>query len=348
MIHAVIMAGGKGTRFWPLSRELKPKQFLSIITQHSLLMETVLRVHPLIKKENVWVVGSEFHRQGLAALKEAMPVDQILYEPIGKNTAACIGWAAMQLLKKDPDAVMVVLPSDHYISSSSAFRKVISQAAKLAFSKACLVTIGIRPSFPHVGYGYIEVQDVQASPGKVLAFHEKPSMHQAQAYIKSGRFFWNSGIFVWKAQTIVDMISNYMPAHRKVMDQLATFSGDTRSSEFAALYAQFESISIDYGVMEKSVKDTFLLPATFDWSDIGSWGALEGFLPRDKYGNSVRGRCIPLDSTGNIVFSEHKKVTLVDVHDMVVVDTPDAILVMPKNSDQKIKLLVDMLPPELK
>jgi len=345
MIHAVVMAGGKGTRFWPLSRAKNPKQFLSILTAKSLLEETISRVRPLIPKENTWIVGSVLHQRLLAGLSACVPLDQILSEPVGRNTAASIGWAASEIIKKDPDAVLVVLPSDHFISSSSAFRTLLKKAAKVALTTESLVTIGIRPTMPHTGYGYIEAKSVNVDPAQVLAFHEKPSFSKAQTYIKSGRFFWNSGIFVWKASTILSLIAEYMPTHYKLLKQLSKFSSE--QPEFIKIFKKFESISIDYGVMEHSAAKTKVLFSTFDWNDIGSWSALDDFLEKDLYGNAISGQCFPLDSTGNIVVSKTKVVSLVDVHDMIIVDTEDAILVMPKSSDQKIKQLYEVLPPEL-
>ncbi len=336
------MAGGSGTRFWPLSRARNPKQFLSIITQNTLLEETILRLRPLIQAEQTWIVGNAAHKSALEKLHHLVPKDQILYEPLGRNTAACIGWAAVQILKKDPDAVMVVLPSDHFISPVAPFRKLIAKAATLAKKTQGLFTIGIRPTFPHVGYGYIEVQSRDNGPEKVLDFHEKPSLNLAESYIQTGRFFWNSGMFIWTAEKIMAMFRQYLPDHAQILDKIAALP--TKSSKLKALYEKFENISIDYGIMEKAIEETYLLAATFEWSDIGSWAALEHFLPQDKQGNAIRGHCIAIDSTNNVVFSEHRKVALVDVKDMVVVDTPDAILVMPKSSDQKIKTLVQQLP----
>ncbi len=344
MIHAVIMAGGKGTRFWPLSRECAPKQFLEILTQKTLLEETITRIRPYIKRNHTWVVTNKAHAIHLKAFSCYTSPDHILYEPTGKNTAASIGWAAIEILKQDPDGIMVVLPADHYITPSESFRKVLQHAARIVKQDNQLVTIGITPTNAHTGYGYIEVADNSAAVKRVLCFHEKPSIEQATGYLKKGSFYWNSGIFIWKASTILELINTHMPEHGKILQKISQLT-PPQHDELDALFSQFESISIDYGVMEHVSSQISLLSANFTWSDIGSWCALGDFLPQDIAHNASKNPLISLNSSDNLVYSS-KLVAFIDTHNMIVVDTPDAILILPKSSDQRIKELYDQLPKE--
>lgn len=348
MIYAVIMAGGKGTRFWPLSRSVKAKQFLNVIGETSLLHQTVLRLSPLVSAEHIWVVGSDSQAALLTEHKNGVPDDQLLFEPAMKNTAACIGWAAFKLIEKDPDAIMVVLPSDHIIKESAKFRIIIKKAIQLVQSQNCLVTIGVQPTEAHTGYGYIEAEGAPIDDVyKVSAFHEKPDAEKARIFVESGRYFWNAGMFVWKAKKIIDLIHLYMPEHYRILSDIAKIKpGRTYDSHLKTLYEQFTPISIDYGIMEKAFRETMVIKADFTWSDIGSWTALETFWERDRNQNAHRGELMALDSRRNVVYSDKRLVALIDVNDLVVVDTDDALLILPKSSDQKIRELVKNLPEQ--
>ncbi|MFA5880126.1 MAG: mannose-1-phosphate guanylyltransferase [Candidatus Margulisiibacteriota bacterium] len=346
MIHAIIMAGGKGTRFWPFSRALKPKQFLEIIGEKSLLRYTLERLNQFVAPENTWIVGNYEQKEQLLLNQKSVPIDQILYEPFGKNTAPCIGWAALEILKKDPDAIMVILPSDHFIKDQTGFVNTIKIAVEFVQEKNCLVTIGIKPKFPHTGYGYIEVESSSDKVCKVTNFKEKPDLEIAKEYIAAGNYYWNSGIFVWHAKKILELIQNWLPDLAMSLENIALLDSKNQSyqQELAVEYEKIQGISIDYGILERSVAETFLVPADFDWNDIGSWGALEEFLDRDDKKNRFSHEVVALDSSNNLVFSKKRLVALIDVEDLIVIDTEDALLVLPKKSDQKIKELYEKLP----
>ena len=348
MIHAIIMAGGKGTRFWPLSRALKPKQFLEIIGEKSLLTYTMERLNGFIDPQNIWIVGNKDQSEELLLNRGSVPLDQILYEPMGKNTAPCIGWAALEVLKKDPNAILVVLPSDHYIKNELAFINTLKTATDFVSTHNCLATIGIKPSFPHTGYGYIEVEPSQSQVLKVKNFKEKPNLEVAKEYIATGNYYWNSGIFIWQAQKILDLISTFLPNLADNLNAIAKLDAKNQNypQELALEYQKIKGISIDYGVMEQSIAETYLVPAAFDWNDIGNWGALEDFLEQDENQNSAAQKIVTLDSKNNLVFSKKRLVGLIDVNDLIVIDTEDAILVLPKKSDQKIRDLYEKLPKE--
>ncbi len=338
------MAGGKGTRFWPLSRSVRAKQFLKMISEETLLEQTLGRILPAV--DETWVVGNQQHDVYFSEIPTPLKPDHILYEPIGRNTAPCIGWAAAEVLKRDPDGIMVVLPADHAILHTVGFRTLIDKAVDLVKKEDCLVTLGITPTFPHTGFGYIESKSIADGVGQVVRFREKPNYDMARKFIESGRYFWNAGIFVWKASTILRLIKENIPQDAALYDQLKTI--DQTDPQFAELFTQFHSISIDFSVMEHSTKMTRIIPADIGWDDIGNWSALQDHWPKDEAGNATRGELLALNSRNNIVYSEKKLVALIDVDDLVVVETEDAILVLPKRSDQKIRELYELLPAKFK
>ena len=352
MIHAIIMAGGKGTRFWPLSRAVKAKQFLQIIGNRTLLEHTISRLHPLTKKENTWIVGNHAQKKFFASLKGTVPTQQILLEPCGRNTAPCIGWAALEAFNKDPDATMIVLPADHFIDDTKRFRQTLKAATDhIAKHPDRLVTIGIQPTFPHTGYGYIQAEDNQEIT-KVRAFKEKPDTKTAQEYINSKTFFWNAGIFIWKAATILDLIKTHLPTIYNGLQEITTLNNQKLSAKshteaLSKIYHALESISVDYGILEHASDKIDMIHANFDWNDIGNWPALEDFWPKDAHQNAAKGELISLNSHRNLVHSPHKIVALIDMDDIIVIDTEDALLIAPKSSDQKIKHLYDELPGHL-
>lgn len=339
MVHIMIMAGGIGTRFWPLSQPLKPKQFLSLIGNRPLLIETIERVKPLTPNlENLWILGNKLHHSTLAELPYSIPKTQILEEPFGKNTAPCIGWAASEVLKKDKDAIMVILPSDHWISPEEGFIKTINKAIEQVQKQNTLVTIGINPTHPHTGYGYIQTNTQDSDIKQVISFTEKPSLEIAKTYLKQGNYFWNSGIFVWKAEKILDLFQEHLPQQHAILEQLK--KTPSNAPEFEDFYNKFEPISIDYGIMEKASHITHMIPAEFNWSDIGSWTALEAFLKKDAHNNASNQPIFALDSNNNIIYSEGSRVILFHVHDMVIVHTKDTVLIFPKDQDQNLKKVI--------
>jgi len=344
MFHAVIMAGGKGTRFWPLSRAKKAKQFLQIVGNKTLLAHTVDRIRPLVDS-NVWIVGNQAQAEHLSEIKKTLPKKNIILEPFGRNTAPSIALAAIALLKQDPDAIMVVLPADHMIDTPAQFRSCIKKACQHVQKHDVFVTIGIPPTFPHTGYGYIEAatQDPKISP--VLRFCEKPDTATATSFLEQGNFYWNAGIFVWRASSILAAIYDMIPAARESID-LLKHSKTLSKAAILTAYTTIPNISIDYAVMEKSANRTHVMRAPFQWDDIGNWGAMEHYWEKDGSNNAHRGPIMTRNSHHNIVHS-NKLVALIDIDHLIVVETPDALLIAPKSSDQKIRDLYEKLPKEL-
>ena len=349
-MHAVIMAGGRGTRFWPRSREKKPKHLLDIVSNRTIIQETVDRIKPLIKPKNILIVTGRKHARELMRQLPEVPAKNILIEPIGRNTAACIGLAAVHIQKKAKDDVMVVLPSDHGIGDPERYRTVIAAAAQAAEQENALVTIGIQPTSPHTGFGYMEGS---ASIGQVAghallrvkSFREKPDRRQAQAFLQSGNFFWNSGMFVWKASTILNEIERFLPdLYSGLMTIKSSLGKSSEAKILSTIYKGLTPISIDYGVMEKA-KDVFVIPASFGWSDVGSWDALWEISSKDGRGNALAGGSQAIfESTENaLVYSPNKLVALVGMKDVIVVETKDALLICKKGRSQDVKKIVDAL-----
>jgi mannose-1-phosphate guanylyltransferase len=346
-LYAVIMAGGRGTRFWPLSREQRPKQLLPITGSDPLIRITVDRILPIIPADKILVVTGASHFEEVKELLPDLPPENILAEPEGRNTAPCIGLAAHFIHRRDPDGIMAVLPADHIIAKSAQFRSLIQTGADLARDRKVLVTLGITPTHPETGYGYIEAGPLDseldgANAYTVARFHEKPNFDKAQQYYSSIRYFWNSGMFIWRAQTILSCMRELLPNLARDLEELAQTIGQP---EFAAametMYPRLESVSIDYGIMEKA-SGVLVLPADIGWSDVGSWTSAAKHWPTQD-GNVSQGDCLYIDSSGCVVYSPEKHVTLIGVDDLVVVDTPDALLICPKDRDQDIKAVVEAL-----
>jgi len=340
MNWAVIMAGGKGTRFWPLSRMKKPKQLLSIITKKSLLEEAVDRIKPLIPLDRVIVVTNKVQVAGVRKVLPRLPKKNILAEPLGRNTAACIGWAASVIHKKDPQGTIMVLPSDHHIPDQKLFLDTLKKAAQVAQTRKAPVTLGIRPTFPSTGYGYLKrgkaVKGI-AGAFALQSFHEKPSFEKARDFVSFG-YLWNSGMFVWTVPVILSAIAKYLPTHHKLLNKLSR-----SPKSLAAIYPKFPNISIDYGVMEK-IAQAFIVESKFRWNDIGSWENLRDYWPEDLNENVSRQELITHDSRGNLIEAANKKViALLGVKNLAVIDTPDALLVADKNRLQEVRAIVKLL-----
>ena len=338
-LYAVILAGGAGTRFWPLGRQRQPKQFLKIIGDKSLFQETLRRTRLLVEPRNIFVVTNVQYKtkvqRQMAGLK--IPASQILCEPQGKNTAPAICWAASRIQALNPQAVMMVLPSDHLILNVSAFQQTIRRAIMLA-EKKYLVTIGIVPTRPETGYGYLKTMKTKRA-GRVVwnveRFVEKPSLSKAEVFIKAGNYLWNSGMFVWRTDVILEEFKKYLP---EIYD---AFNKNTPQ----AIWSQLPSISIDYGIMENAQKVATVPAQNLDWSDLGSWQALsQTIAPANaKKGNYLKGKVINIDSEGLFVFGGKRLVAAVGLRDIIVVDTPDALLICRKDSSQKVKDVVGLL-----
>ncbi|MEE9911797.1 MAG: NTP transferase domain-containing protein [Deltaproteobacteria bacterium] len=349
-MHAVIMAGGRGTRFWPRSREKKPKHLLDITSDRTMIQETVDRIKPLIKPQNILIVTGKTHARELMRQLPEIPAKNILIEPVGRNTAACIGLAAVHIQKNAQDDVMVVLPSDHGIADPGQYRKVIAAAARAAEKENALVTVGLKPTSPHTGFGYMEGGASAGSiSGQALlcvkSFREKPDLKQARAFLQSGNFFWNSGMFIWKASTILDEIQRFLPdLYAGLMTIKSALGKPSEATTVLAIYRSLASVSIDYGVMEKA-KDVLMIPASFGWSDVGSWDTLWEISEKDAKGNArTRGSDVILEDTENsLVCGTQKLVALVGMKDVIVVETKDALLICKKGRSQDVKKIVDTL-----
>ncbi len=351
MLHAVVMAGGSGTRFWPMSRSARPKQLLSLVTERPLLEETVARLEGLVPGERVHVVTNAAYADRTREMLSGVPPRQVIAEPCGRDTAACIALASALIARKDEDAVLAVLPADHVVSPAEAFRAALAQAAAiLDRSRDTLVTFGITPSRPATGYGYIERGEARgdaqgATWYRVDSFREKPDEETAKRFLADGRFLWNAGIFVFRATSMLDRISRYLPnlaaALPAVVEEL-----ESTGAISTERYASLEKISIDYGVFEKD-DDVAVLEATFGWDDVGSFAALERVLEKDAHRNCGVGPRITTGARDNVVVtSDDHHVALLGVEGLVVVHTPDATLVCRKEDAENVKALVTRLQEE--
>lgn len=346
MLHAVVMAGGSGTRFWPMSRAARPKQLLALATANALIAETVARLEGLVALDNVHVVTNAAYAAQTSALLPGVPVRNIIAEPVGRDTAACIGLASALIHEKDPAAVMVVLPADHVVDPPAAFRTALARAAKAVEKRRdVLVTFGIPPAFPATGYGYIErgaaFGKVDKTPYyKVDSFREKPDEETARLFLAEGRFLWNAGIFVFRAAAMLDRLARYLP---QIAERLPALRDQwlAKGAIEAADYEVLTRISIDYGVLEKD-GDVAVMEAPFHWDDIGSFAALERVLPKDEVGNCCVGTVHALAAHDNVAVADGDHLlALLGVNGLIVVHTPDATLVCRKEDAERVKDLVN-------
>ncbi len=347
-LHVLIMAGGKGERFWPQSREKTPKQFLSLKGKQSLIEETVDRLQGLVLPSQIWILTNEKHVALVQKKCPQLKKNQILGEPIGKDTAPCIAVAASLIAKKDPQAVMVVLPADHTISPKEKFHQIVKEAEEVASANKALITLGIPPKTPHTGYGYIQIEKPIPFSGKnrffqVHAFKEKPDLKTAKKYLQKGNFYWNSGIFIWKVETILQQIEKFLPNIYKHSQMIQKAWGRANQQKvFRSAFNAFEKISIDYGVLEKADK-VFMAKAPFEWDDLGSWISLSHYLPQDKQGNAVSGKVISHHSKDSILVSKSGLIATLGVSDLIVVKTSDVTLVASKDKEQEVKALLSQI-----
>lgn len=336
-VYAVILAGGSGTRFWPKSRQKNPKQFLDMLGQGTLLGQTIRRCKPLIDGKSVFIVTNKTYLQQVKKITKPLgvPHSQILCEPSAKNTAPAIYWAALKINQLDSDAVMVVLPSDHLIQSKSRFQKVLKSAVQLA-KKNNLVTFGITPTRPEIGYGYLKVNK-EKSCLTVEKFIEKPPLVQAKKYFRQKSYLWNSGMFVWNTKSIQIEFQRQLP---KIV---SLFKNNPNSSHIQKIWTKLPNISIDYGILENAVRVVAVEAANIGWSDLGSWESLYDIAQKDHKGNYIQGDVLTINSEGSLVMSMKKLVVAIDVKDLIIVDTPDALLITQKTSSQKVKQVVEQL-----
>ena len=345
--YAVIMAGGSGTRFWPKSRSNYPKQFLSIGSDKSLIEETVERLEELIKPENILIIINKEHRELAKKKLTEIPEKNIIAEPVARNTAACIALAAFYISRKDPKASMMVLPSDHKILDRQGFISRTELAFKVAEAKDNLVTFGIVPEYSETGYGYIEFGNSQYEEFgdgvmKVRKFCEKPDTEKAWEYYSSGHHLWNSGMFVWTVQTIIEALKAHLPKTAEKLSPLITIPESDISSFLIDVFPTLDSISIDYAVMEKA-DNVYTVKGNFGWSDVGSWRALDKMMKPDENNNALTGDVVTIDSSNNIVVADRRLIALLHVDDLVVVETEQAVLICPKEKAQDVREIVEKL-----
>lgn len=344
-IFVVIMAGGVGSRFWPRSKEKTPKQLLKIFGDETLIQQTVERVKGLASEENIFVITNKVQKEKVIEQLPQIPKENIIAEPFGKNTAPCIGLSASLIKEKSKDAVIVTLPADHFIQDVEEFQNTIKTATDFAYNSGGLVTIGINPTKPETGYGYIQIDD-KGDGGevyKVLTFAEKPNFSTAKRFLKSGDFMWNSGMFIWRADVILNEIDKYLLDLSDGLKELEKSIGKPEFDEtLRNVYGQLKSISIDYGVMEKS-KDVYLVKGSFAWSDVGSWEAVYELSEQDDDGNALVGDVYAEGTHNSFIYSKKKFAAAVGVDSLIVIDTEDAILVCNRSNAQDVKNLVDYL-----
>lgn len=353
-LFALIMAGGEGKRFWPLSRKDKPKQFLTLIGRKSLLIQTVERILPLIPIENIFVVTVERYLEETRRHLPGLPAENIIIEPEGKNTGPCIALGTLKIKKISPDSTIVVLPADHGIADNESFRNVIKYGQRIANTMLAsndypLVTLGVKPSKPETGYGYIkESTELMDSSGRynaktILNFIEKPDLKTASDLINEGGYYWNSGVFIWKTATILKEFSEILPEWYRYFDGiLNSFDNENGSLVIEEFYRNIQSGSIDRLVLEKSGNGV-VIPIDFSWSDVGTWQALDEFLRSNETENIGIGNCISFDSASCLLFAQNRLIATVGVKNLVIVETDDAILVLDKNKAQDVKRLVEKL-----
>lgn len=343
---ALIMAGGKGERFWPRSRVTLPKQFLSLTDDGKTMIQlTVERIRPLVALEDVYIATNKNYKELVKQQLPGLPEENILCEPIGRNTAPCIGLGAVHVAKKYEDAVMIVLPSDHLIKNNDIFIETFQHACDIAEQGANLVTVGITPNYPETGYGYIKYDNsVKTGAGyKVSKFVEKPDLDTAKSYLADGTYLWNSGMFVWRVSTILDCFKSYMPS---TYEGLLTIQGAVGTSEENTVlereFPNLESQSVDYGIMEKA-DNIYILPGDFGWDDVGSWLAVGRIKKNDENGNVVNGNVVTVNTKDCVIEGSEKLIATVGLRDIVVVDTKDATLITTKENAGEIKQVLAKL-----
>lgn len=348
MNYAIIMCGGSGSRFWPKSRRIYPKQFLNTVGQKTMIQLTVDRIRKFIPLENIYMVTNKDY---VKTIKEQVPEihdSNFIIEPLIKETAACIGYSAVKLLRKDPEAVMIVLPSDHHIEKEEQFINTLKQGLEIAQRENCLVTMGIKPSRPETAYGYIETGKAlegqwEIPTYKVKRFTEKPNREKAQEFIDKGTYLWNSGMFIWKASVLLKQYRKFLPDMYQCLKKISDFIGtEEEESVVEQEYNKIDGISIDYGILEKTW-DVFVMESSFIWDDIGNWNALERYMRKDKNGNSIKGICSTMDTHNCILYGDKRLIAAIGVEDLIIVETDDVVLVCKKDRDQDIKLFLKEL-----
>lgn len=353
-VCAVLLAGGRGTRFWPRSRRRTPKQLLNIVGRETMLRQTVARLETLIAPRNIWAVTNTDQAAAVRRELRGVPASHVLAEPVGRNTAAAIGLAAVHLAHEHGDALMAVLPSDAYIRDVARYRMLVRAALEQARTPGSLVVLGIPPTRPETGYGYIERGAALGRPRGVVAFAvrrftEKPALPQARNYVASGRYFWNAGMFFWRVSTFLENLKRFLPATHDALQTLAGVIGTRRcAAALRRVYPRLENISVDYAVMEPATRITdksrvSVIPAKIGWSDIGSWEAVYELLAKKPGEDVSTGPSFALDAASNYFWSPKKLVAAIGVRDLVLVETDDALLLCSRERSQDVGKIVKWL-----
>jgi mannose-1-phosphate guanylyltransferase len=350
MLYAVIMAGGSGTRLWPLSRQGYPKQALRLIGERTMFQHAVDRLAPLFTPDRIYVVASAQITEVLRPQAPELPAENFIVEPEGRDSAPAAGLAAIHLLHKDPDAVMAMLTADHYIADTEQFRAALAAGAEVA-SDGTIVTLGIQPTYPATGFGYIELGPAQEIVNgfrvySCARFTEKPDAATAARFLEDGRHTWNSGMFIWRADRLLAEYAAQLPALHAALTEIAASMGTNDADrDLREAWARVPKISIDYGIMEHASRVS-VIPVDFGWADIGSWAALLDVLPTDEHGNSVDGEFIGLHSRRCLVRSTNRLVAAIGVEDLIIVETPDVLLVCSKARAEEVRDVVKRLKAE--
>jgi mannose-1-phosphate guanylyltransferase len=345
--YAILMAGGVGSRFWPVSTAEFPKQFHDMLgSGETLIQKTFSRLAKLIPVENILILTNESYNHLVLEQLPMVKQEQVLLEPAMRNTAPCILYASLKIQKQNPDAVMVVAPSDHWIENEDVFAQNLQQCFDFCAKENALMTLGIQPTFPNTGFGYIEYDKTDSNPiKKVNQFREKPDYETAKSFLDSGNFLWNGGIFIWSVKTITEAFEKFQPKMNALfLSGLESYNTPAEKQFIEENYTLAENISIDYAVME-TAKNVYVLPATFDWNDLGTWGSLHEKLEKDENNNAVVNAKVLLEnSSNNIVRSDADKLIIIDgLHDYIIVDKEGILLIYPKSKEQDIKSIVKKL-----
>jgi mannose-1-phosphate guanylyltransferase len=350
-VYAVIMAGGVGARFWPRSREKNPKQLLEIVGKGSMIQNTVRRTLAVIEPAKTLIVTNRIQKPLIQKQLPQIPDENIIVEPMGRNTAPAIGLAALHLQRRDPNAVMVALPADHVIQNDEEFQRVLSVAIWVAYESRSLITIGIEPTRPETGYGYIQFisEDGGTNPYfergvfKVKTFAEKPNLATAERFLTSGDFLWNSGMFIWRVDTILKEFESLLPdLYAELLRIDADFGTNAYEQTLETTYRLIRGISVDYGIMEKTDR-VYVIRGAFGWSDVGSWDEVFRLSGHDEQGNCVTGKAFLKDTKNSLIHSQNKLVAAIGVEDIIVISTDDAVLVCKTGQSQDVKEIVDYL-----
>ena len=345
--YAIIMAGGVGSRFWPVSTTDFPKQFHDMLgTGETLIQKTFSRLSNIIPVENILILTNEKYTNLVTEQLPLVKRENIVTEPAMRNTAPCILYASLKIKKQNPEALLIVAPSDHWIEDETAFVENVQQAFHFCETENALMTLGIKPNFPNTGFGYIEYSQQDNKPiKKVVQFREKPNYETAKSFLKSGNFLWNAGIFIWSVKEIVAAFEQFQPMMNELFLSGMNFYNTANENQFISEnYASAANISIDYAILEKA-NNVYVLPATFDWNDLGTWGSLHEKLDKDANNNAVVNATVVLENaSNNIIRTASKKLIVIDgINDFIIVDKDDVLLIYPKEKEQDIKKLVEKM-----